>query len=48
MLPLAKIMSEAELDRWLQEGITAVKNGKRDHARHILMRVVQTDQENRT
>lgn len=39
-------MSEVELKRWLQEGITAVKNGKRDHARILLTRVVQTDKEN--
>lgn len=39
-------MSEAKAERWLEEGITAVKNGRRAEARILLLKVVEADDEN--
>lgn len=37
---------QAEIDRWLQQGVAAVKTGNRQQARDLLMRVVEQDEKN--
>lgn len=41
-------MSEADIERWLHEGITAVKDGRAQQARQSFMQVLQANEENET
>ncbi len=42
----APSQAQAEIDRWLQQGVAAVKAGNRQQARDLLMRVVEQDEKN--
>lgn len=42
------IMSESDVDQWLQQGITAVKSGNRAEGREWLMKVLAVDQRHET
>ncbi|MCL4265156.1 MAG: hypothetical protein KJ069_18210 [Anaerolineae bacterium] len=39
-------MAELEVERWLQEGMTAVKEGQPEKARLLLLKVVDADEDN--
>lgn len=39
-------MAELEVERWLQEGMTAVKEGQSEKARLLLLKVVDADEDN--